>query len=166
MRCLPVSLSLSGRRLPTRCAPLRALPVHWARQKKPQNAGASTSDFSIFVCSSILYCSNAMEAYAVCSHIEGSLTLSIFISQPSKLATPYRWHLFRLFSRGPNREGRLCARIDIYAIHQNPYPSPTHRQNPPAPRKKHPPVANENSRCTFLQLHCTLQLTYSPAAQR
>ena len=26
-----------------------------------------------------------MEAYAVCSHIEGSLTLNIFISQPSKL---------------------------------------------------------------------------------
>ena len=25
----------------------------------------------------------------MCSHIEGSLTLSIFISQPSKLATPY-----------------------------------------------------------------------------
>ena len=50
-----------------------------------RRGNASTSDFSIFVSSCVLASYIAlMEAYAVCSHIEGSLTLSIFISQPSK----------------------------------------------------------------------------------
>ena len=37
-----------------------------------------------FVCVLASYLA-LMETYAVCSHLEGSLTLSIFISQPSKL---------------------------------------------------------------------------------
>ena len=89
LRCLPVSLSLSALRPPpaasVRSAPSASRTLGAA--KKPQNAGVPVLLIFQFLCVLASYIA-LMEAYAACSHIEGSLTLSIFISQPSKLATP------------------------------------------------------------------------------
>ena len=120
MRCLPASLSLSGRRLPPRCAPLRALPVHWARQKNCRT-GVLVLVIFYFLCV-LASCIALMEVNAVCSHIEGSLTLSIFICQPSKARAVYMHGVYhawcKLRERGLGDDVCLstCSATTTYAI--------------------------------------------------